>query len=391
MTDSHASVAIEPPPQEPRHDPFHPPTTSTQPHPNHVLSHQPQPPPASPAPQSPSPEREPFPQPSDSIPRKQLSASSARRSPPEDPLPSPPSTKPNPRRPARPNNARRTPLPVAAPPPSSSKLNQASVPRRDAVTGKYYRAPPPPPSTTATSLGRADTPQPSVPVGKAEPVLLPDNGDATSVLGISREQTVGTVPVPSGSLDEYREGCLKLEKIRHAKVFEAEKRRLFHETSVENEYQRNVHAAVDEYLRLRTTLVMKLLRENSCKVKHVQGLRYKIIGDESSVTGWQQRKHEMSLRGRAVAAESSGDNGNSRPGGRSALEEDGVLAEIERENGVREKEKRGRRGKNDNRQKVKVHIEVEESEALHDLALIRGEKRPREPEPVAERRTKKRK
>ncbi|CDF35026.1 unnamed protein product [Chondrus crispus] len=100
----------------------------------------------------------------------------------------------------------------------------------------------------------------------------------------------------------------------------------------------------------------------------------------------------MSLRGRGATTENNGDNSNGKSGGRSALEEDGLLAEIEKDNGVREKEKKGRNRKNENRQKVKVQIEVEESEALHDLALIRGEKRSREPEPVViERRVKKRK
>lgn len=136
---------------------------------------------------------------------------------------------------------------------------------------------------------------------------------------------------------------------------------------------------------------MRLLSDNLCKVKHVQGLRFKIMGEDSTASGWNQRKHEMSLRGRGATTENNGDNSNGKSSGRSALEEDGLLAEIEKDNGVKEKEKRGRNRKNDNRQKVKVQIEVEESEALHDLALIRGEKRPREPEPVViERRLKKR-
>lgn len=230
-------------------------------------------------------------------------------------------------------------------------------------------------------------------MGKSEPALLGDGGDATSVLGSSREVPAsgGLPSVPAGSLDEYREGCLKLEKIRHAKVFEGEKRRLFCENSIESEYQKTVQAVLDEYVKQRNVLVVRMLHENSEKIRHVQELRHKIIRDEGTGGGAWQRKHEMSLRGRGSSAENNGDSGGSRPGGRSALEEDGVLAELEKENGLKEKEKGRSRRKNDNRQKVKVAIEAVDDELHVDLALIRGEKRPREPEPAAERRSKKRK
>lgn len=184
---------------------------------------------------------------------------------------------------------------------------------------------------------------------------------------------------------------MKLEKIRHAKVFEAEKRRLFCENSIESEYQRTVQAVLDDYVKQRNVLVVRMLHENSEKIRHVQELRHKIIRDEGTTGAWQ-RKHEMSLRGRGSSAENNGgDSGGSKPGGRSALEEDGVLAELERENGLKEKEKGRSRRKNDNRQKVKVAIEAVDDELHVDLALIRGEKRAREPEPTAERRSKKRK
>lgn len=270
--------------------------------------------------------------------------------------------------------------PLLLDPDETRKQSSASSARREPTTksrvpnrrlvktprdklGKY-RAP----STTATSAG---------------------SPDANSVLAHSPEAAALT-----GGLDSYREGCLKLEKVRHARVYEAEKRRLFYEHAIWASYRQSVDTVLDEFRHQRRLVIVRLLCENAEKMKALEELRYKIVKEEP-IGGWQ-KKHEMSLRGR-VQGEAQVDNGGANNssklvGVKSMLEEDGVLAELERE---KDRDKSNRRSrKNDSRQKVKLHLQVEEADALSDLADIRGEKRQRESEPAPtalERKSKRRK
>ncbi|GAB0498251.1 hypothetical protein MMPV_009592 [Pyropia vietnamensis] len=104
----------------------------------------------------------------------------------------------------------------------------------------------------------------------------------------------------AGSLEEYRDGCLRLERQRHARVYKAEKQRLHTRASVEDAYLRALAAADDAFDDSLRLVVLCALQENAEKTRRVEELRYKIVRDDPH--GLWQRRHEMSLRGRPGAA-----------------------------------------------------------------------------------------
>lgn len=170
----------------------------------------------------------------------------------------------------------------------------------------------------------------------------------------------------TGNMDEYREGCLKLEKIRHARIFEAEKRRLCSEHAILRSYETEVNAAMEELAAGCRTAVIKALQENSEKVRQVEELRYRICKDDPQ--GFFYKKHEMSLRRHEKEGRHDDDTAfeNEKPTKRNK--------------------------KNDKKEKVRVNIKLEDNQIAGDLAEMRGEKRPREdPPPPPERKSKKRK
>ncbi|PXF46481.1 hypothetical protein BWQ96_03716 [Gracilariopsis chorda] len=172
-----------------------------------------------------------------------------------------------------------------------------------------------------------------------------------------------TTTPPSNSiclteLDDYRNECLKLEKVRHARVYEADKRRLYHENVILTMYEMEVAAIIDEFEQAKRSVVLKMLSDNAEKMRQVEELRYGICKDD--VVGAWQRKHEMSLRGRG-GADDDLDEGRSH----------------------------GRR-KRTRSSSVKVNVELDDHQVSDDLAEMRGEKRQREDGNDRERRSKKR-
>lgn len=178
-----------------------------------------------------------------------------------------------------------------------------------------------------------------------------------------------------GSLDHYRESCLKLEKARHARVYEAEKRKLYSERAIQHTFDHEVHLAWDDYESSRRTVLFRLLQDNLEKVRRVEELRYKIVRDDTA--GVWQRRHEMALRQR-------GGNGEDDYGRR--VDEDGVPIENDKPRRTRKND-----NKNSQQPRVKVQLHLDESDILMDLAEMTGEKRVREAESLPERRSKKRK
>lgn len=176
----------------------------------------------------------------------------------------------------------------------------------------------------------------------------------------------------SASMDEYREGCLKLEKTRHSRVYEAEKRLLYMEHSIMVAYTLEITAAIEEHLANRRITTMKALAENAEKIRRIEQMRFGIAKEDSGQTTWH-RKHDMALRGRA------GDE-------KSRLEDE-LMYDAD-------KSRKSRKGDNRNI-RVKIQIELEEADVMADLSELRGEKRPREPEPSStnppERKAKKKK
>lgn len=162
----------------------------------------------------------------------------------------------------------------------------------------------------------------------------------------------------SATMDEYREGCLKLEKTRHARVYEAEKRLMYMEHAITTAHAKEMRSAYEEYMTSRRAALMKALSENAEKMRVLEEKHYGITREDATQAAWT-RKHDMALRGRA------GEE-------KVRLEDEGSF----------DADKPRKTRKTDTRhQKVKVHLELEEMDILADLAELRGEKRAREPEP----------
>eukprot|EP00178_Gracilaria_changii_P014127 TRINITY_DN400_c0_g1_i1.p1 TRINITY_DN400_c0_g1~~TRINITY_DN400_c0_g1_i1.p1 ORF type:complete len:435 (+),score=74.07 TRINITY_DN400_c0_g1_i1:4091-5395(+) len=174
------------------------------------------------------------------------------------------------------------------------------------------------------------------------------------------DSTLVTTSLCLNELDDYRNECLKLEKVRHARVYEADKRRLYHENVILSMYEMEVEAILDDFEQARRAAMMKMLADNAEKMRQVEELRCGICKDDV-VGGWQ-RKHEMALRGRG-AIDDEVDDG--RPPRRTT--------------------KRTRSNS------VKVNVELDDHQVSDDLAEMRGEKRQREESKERERRSKKRK
>lgn len=174
------------------------------------------------------------------------------------------------------------------------------------------------------------------------------------------------------SMNEYREGCLKLEKTRHTRVYEAEKRLIYMQHAIQTAYANEVQAALEEHRINRRHAVIKSLAENASKIRRLEEMRYGITREDAAQSALA-RKHDMALRGRA--------------GEEKVRVEEEVAFDPDKPRKSRKTENR--------HQKVKVNIELDEEEIATDLAGVRGEKRTLEPEAVPacqpERKAKKKK
>lgn len=156
-------------------------------------------------------------------------------------------------------------------------------------------------------------------------------------------------------LDDYRNECLKLEKVRHTRVYEADKRRLYHENVILTMYEMEVAAIMEDFEQTKRAAVHKMLMDNAEKMRQVDELRYGICKDD-----WQ-RRHDMALRRRS-----------------------GIDDELDE---GRPSNRRKRTRSNS----VKVNVELDDHQVSDDLAEMRGEKRQREEGTERDRRSKKRK
>lgn len=259
----------------------------------------------------------------------------------------------------------------------------------------------PTPAATLTTSAVALTPA-------AQPPANRKRGTKGRLMYNSRE--IATLLVLSATMDEYREGCLKLEKARHARVYEAERRLMHMEQSILSTYRAEAEQIFREHMANRLSAARKALVDNAERIRGLERRRYGVrkndgsdlnvggnggngsttgLGDvgngttgtgggagTSNGTGFGlSRRHDMELRGRDDKLKSEDDGGMD----------------------IGEKPRKTR--KTDNKQqKVKVTVELEEQDILSDLAELRGEKRPREPDPaptstlhLPERKAKKKK
>lgn len=248
----------------------------------------------------------------------------------------------------------------------------------------------------------------------ASPFLSSPDAIVTGNVAADNAPAAENENVLKGSLDDYRQGCLRLEKARHARLYDAERRVLYYWRAIRNAYDYDVRLAEEEFDQQRRFIAVQMLRENSEKMRRVEELRYKIVRDE--VNGMYSRRHEMSLRGRSASSNHNQDHtevdlsgsailnsgislggyGNLAGGFTLPLSENGEIEEP--------KEKPTRRGakKKDDASKhapilrrTSVNIVLEEDDIQDDLAKMTGEKRTRHdsaaPSDAPTRKSKKRK
>lgn len=165
-----------------------------------------------------------------------------------------------------------------------------------------------------------------------------------------------TPPPPPGRIEDYRLSCLKLEKTRHERVYEAERKLIYSENAVLSTYHLTILQILGDFDAQKRALLTKALTDNAEKTRQVEELRYRICKDD--VPGTWQRRHEMSLRGRSHERDEEDDKDKPR----------------------RRKEKQT---------KVKVNVELDDALVMMDLAEMTGEKRVADP--VERRAAKKRK
>lgn len=199
--------------------------------------------------------------------------------------------------------------------------------------------------------------------------------------------------VLSATMDEYREACLKLEKARHSRVYEAEKRLLQMEQTVLSQYENEARRIQEEYEVSRRVATRKALVENADKILSLERRRHGVLKDDDNMDGmWTDnggRGLNDGVGGSSISATLGGGGGNSSFGFHNLRKHDfGLRGRDDKHFGddeihvdVSEKPRKTRKAEN-RHQKVKINIELDEQDILADLAELHGEKRTRDPDAV---------
>ncbi len=254
--------------------------------------------------------------------------------------------------------------------------------------------------------GRAKAPRPRK---KARVPSTPPRAESPPPAAAAAPSTA-QAPAPTGggssrgmpeSMDEYRDGCLRLEKARHERVYQSEKRRYYAERAIEQSYEWEVRAAEEAYTAGVRAAVERLLERNLKRQQLLEERRFGIAhrpndNATSGAYGNGGRPHGMSLRTR-----NGGGSGDEKKGGGNGADEEAPTHDGGRASRRNRKETRngngngGNGGNNHAQPRVKLVMALDEEDVNSDLLKItRGGKRARESENGAtanERRNKKRK
>eukprot|EP00171_Calliarthron_tuberculosum_P014668 IDg14668t1 len=158
--------------------------------------------------------------------------------------------------------------PTAPPPKPRTKPSGAKNKSTTRPTKKKVRAAPPAPAAPSPAEHlEPPSPPPAPPVAipngnvpAAAPPAAPAPA-APDAVGTNGTRTRGLTTAPR-TMDEYRVGCLRLEKVRHEKMFESEKRRLYSERSIERAYEWDVRGADESYASGLKVIMTRMLTEN---------------------------------------------------------------------------------------------------------------------------------
>lgn len=219
------------------------------------------------------------------------------------------------------------------------------------------------------------------------------------------------------SMDEYRQGCLRLEKFRHDKLFQSEKRYQYANKAIEATYQWELRSCEDDYSAGCRLLVERYLMDNLARTQRIEERRFGITHrpSEASIaadtynaardndgSANQGRPHGMALRTRNGSGdERNADGGDGELGGNIIMSVDGGRTSSRRsrketaaKNNGNANGGSGNHDGNSNKPRVTLMMALNEADVASDLAKINRGKRGREHEaaPVqSERRYKKRK
>jgi len=110
-----------------------------------------------------------------------------------------------------------------------------------------------------------------------------------------------------GSMDDYRQGCLRLEKVRHDKLYQSQKRLQYNVKSIEQTFEWEMRQAEEAFAAGCRALVDQYLLENLAKTQRL----------EESFYGLNHRPSEATIASRGTHDYSSynGNGGGGRPHG----------------------------------------------------------------------------
>lgn len=237
---------------------------------------------------------------------------------------------------------------------------------------------------------------------------------AGGIIGDANHGVAELARVFPTNMDEYRQGCLRLEKLRHEKLYQSEKRMHYATKAIEGTYEWELAACEDTYSEGCRALVEGVLMNNLARTQRIEEKRFGIshrpseasiaagLPENNDGNGKDGGKHGMSLRTRGGSGDEKdgGDDGaasnmypveSGRPSRRSRKES---AAKNGNGNGSGSSGSNGGNGSSAHaKPRVTLMMALNEEDVMSDLAKINRGKRGRDADaaPVQERRYKKRK
>lgn len=132
-------------------------------------------------------------------------------------------------------------------------------------------------------------------------------GTGTGIAGDANGDLVRMFP---SSMDEYRQGCLRLEKFRHDKLFQSEKRYHYATKAIEQTYEWERRSAEEAYSIGCRQLVERVLMENLARMQRLEEKRFGTSHRPSEAT---MAYHDNNIN--YAAGNSNSNNNGNRPHG----------------------------------------------------------------------------
>eukprot|EP00871_Galdieria_phlegrea_P001928 jgi/Galph1/2736/GphlegSOOS_G1424.1 len=137
------------------------------------------------------------------------------------------------------------------------------------------------------------------PSNSMEPETIPKKVTRQSAAKLKGNTSRNDPKVIPGSLQEYRQRVLHLERIYLNKLYEAERAKLYHSQIAKINCEYDCQLAEEEYELGRRLLITRLLYENSDRRRRIEELKYKIVRDDNNSFS-RLRRHGAGHRTRST-------------------------------------------------------------------------------------------